>query len=345
MNTRLSESRSRFHENAYTPVGVHPPEWRLQGRGIFFIGSCFADYLYDEYKTAELNAMNSPFGNIYNPESIAGAVSMLAGAGEEHPVKAEDCFNRDGETGDFRHFMFHSAKRASSAEELASSLNDEIRQAGEYIRTAEAAVLTLGTSLVFRLKSGRTVNNCHKLPASDFERIQLTPDEALASLVKAISGLQSINPDIKIILTLSPVRHLRDDAAENSLSKAVLRTAIGQVCKDSEGSGNGAGGSLWYFPSYEIMLDELRDYRWYADDLCHPSPSAVAYIISRFREAGYDDDYRKFLKNYDRVRRNLNHRPLNPDSDESRRFTEKAESDKEQLMRDYPMFFEKQHRP
>ncbi|MDC7226631.1 MAG: GSCFA domain-containing protein [Spirochaetales bacterium] len=331
-----SDGGRSFYADSITPVSVPPPAWRLRGEGMFFIGSCFADYLYNEYESAELNAAASPFGNIYNPESLAEATGLFCGSAEK--IKAEDCFSTTGgdkgESGEYRHFMFHSRIHASDANGLANLLNAQIEQSRSYLRSAESAVITLGTSLVYRLKNGQTVNNCHKLPAANFDRVQLSVDESAAALKRIFKNLRQLNPELRFIITLSPVRHLRDNAAENSLSKAVLRCAIDRLC-DIEPD------SCWYFPSYEIMLDELRDYRWYANDLCHPSDTAVSYIISRFIESAYEKDFKEFLKNYSRIIKDLKHKPYRPGSEEFKRFRARAEEKKAELKRARPELFNK----
>ena len=325
----LFNGRADFYNGSITPVKITNPPWRLDGNGMFFIGSCFADYIGREYMEAELNAMSSPFGNIYNPESLAEAAGMLNG--DIHGVKPEDCFSVDP-GGGFRHFMFHSRLEGGSPEELAEVLNRRTAETRAYLEKAEAVVITLGTSLVYRLKSGHTVNNCHKLPDTYFDRVQLGCSEAAEALRRAVTGLQKINSKLKFILSLSPVRHLRDNGAENSLSKAILRCAIDKVCVD-------LGDDCWYFPAFEIMLDELRDYRWYADDLSHPSETAVSFIISRFIESAYNDDFQEFLRIYGRHLRDLNHKPFNPESEEYKKFKSEVESKKKRLMEDYPSRF------
>lgn len=329
------KSSPDFYSNLITPVVITPPAWELCGEGMFFTGSCFADNLYGKYQAAELNAMSAPFGNIYNPESLAEAAAMLSGEAGE--IKAEECFNAEISEespgrGSFRHFMFHSLISGSSAAGLAASLNSRIIEARSYLATAEAVVITLGTSLVYRLKSGRTVSNCHKQPGSDFERVQLTVVQAASSLTSAINSFRQINPKLKFIVSLSPVRHLRDNAAENSLSKAVLRCAIEENMNDE---------SVWYFPSYEIMLDELRDYRWFADDLCHPSDKSVSFIISRFIDTAYSNNFKDFINRYDNVLRDLNHKPINPESKEYKQFRARAEEKKNQLRSRNPNLFSK----
>ena len=295
------------------------------------MGSCFADYLHGAYKSAGLRAESSPFGNIYNPASLAQA-SMLLNRTESasEPVKAEDCFIFQDR---YRHFMFHSKKTdAVSAESLAANLNSEIKSAAGFIKSAESAVITLGTAFVYRRKAGSIVNNCHKMPADNFTREKLEIPEAAESLNTLISELRKLNPELKIIFTLSPVRHLRDNAAENSLSKAILRCAIDQVCSPD------TSGYLWYFPSYEIMLDELRDYRWYSADLCHPDEQAVEYIISRFTEAVYNRYYLDFLNEWSGMLRDLNHKPNNPGSDNYKQFYRTVLSKRQKLSEKYQDF-------
>jgi len=324
MISLLSKKSSDFYSSRITAVSVQPPKWKLDGRGMFFIGSCFAENLYREFSGAGLNALISPFGNIYNPASLSSAAGLIAAGGEIGP---DDCFLHKGE---YRHFMYHTLKYGADPEEFAALLNQELRETRNFLEKSEAVVITLGTAYIYRLRSsGKIVNNCHRIPSGDFSRELLSLTEAALSLKETVRALQSINPDIKIVLTLSPVRHLRDKAAENSLSKAVLRCAVNEVCRDFP-------DSLWYFPSCEIVLDELRDYRWYASDLCHPSDEAVSYIISRFIENAYDDHFQAFLAAWLPILRDLNHRPLNPDSEEHRRFITKIEEKKRLITAAYP---------
>lgn len=292
-----------FTAKKISAVNFNPPPWSLEGRGILFSGSCFAEYLFQELHTADLNVQITPFGNIYNPAAMETACAMVLESGE---VRPSDFVERDGI---YYHYMFHSLVYGEDPGIFRGMLNRALEQSRRFLRDAEALILTAGTAAVYRLReSGMIVNNCHKQPASAFSREILSPDQASKHMIGIIEKIRAVNPDIRIIWTLSPVRHLRDNPAENSLSKAVLRCAIDEAVKsDPEGS--------WYFPSYEIMMDELRDYRWYADDLCHPSREAVEYILSRFINAVYSPRYREFLTYYTKLLKSLNHRPLNPDSE------------------------------
>lgn len=319
-----SDDSADFYSSNITAVKIRPPEWKLNGRGMFFTGSCFAENLYKEFDAARLRARLSPFGNIYNPVSLAQAAELTAAGGG---VEAGDCFSQNG---DYFHFMFHSLIHEPSSDKLAERLNSELAAAREYITGTEAVVMTLGTAFVYRLKeSGSIVNNCHRLPGKSFERVCISSADASGALGRAAAAFLSINPNLKIIISLSPVRHLRDDAAENSLSKAVLRCAIDEFCRDFP-------DNSYYYPSYEIMLDELRDYRWYAADLCHPSEQAVSYIISSFIEAAYDGNFKGFLREWLKIVRDRSHRPLNPDSGEYKKFIAKVNEKEKEITARFP---------
>jgi hypothetical protein len=319
-----SDKSSDFYSSRITSVNVQSPNWKLSGGGLFFAGSCFAENLYRGFSDAGLKAGISPFGNIYNPVSLSSAAGLLS-AGDG--IEPGDCFEF---RGDYYHFMFHTLISGTEPEELSARLNKELESAHNFIQNAEAVVITLGTSFVFKLRAtGRVVNNCHRLPAKDFARVILSLSEATDALNKAVGAFLSINPNLKIIISLSPVRHLRDNAAENSLSKATLRCAIDKVCKIFP-------KNLWYYPSYEIILDELRDYRWYAADLCHPSQEAVSYVISRFIETAYNDNFHKFLAEWMQVRRDLNHKPLRPDSSDYNNFIKKVKEKEKSIAERYP---------
>ncbi len=319
-----SDDPAGFFGSKITAVSIKPPQWKLGGRGLFFAGSCFAENLHREFEAARLQAMISPFGNIYNPVSLAQAAELMAAGGG---IEAGDCFEQGGE---YYHFMFHTLIHESSPSKLAYRLNSELAAAKLWLSRAEAVVITLGTAFVYRLKdSGSVVNNCHRVPAGSFDRECLSAAGTADALRRSAAAFLSINPNLKIIITLSPVRHLRDNAAGNSLSKAVLRCGIDEFCREFPEHG-------WYYPSYEIMLDELRDYRWYSTDLCHPSDEAVSYIISRFIGAAYDDEFKSFLRQWLQVLRDLNHRPLAPESDEYLKFLAKVKKKEKDIAARYP---------
>jgi hypothetical protein len=177
-------------------------------------------------------------------------------------------------------------------------------------------------------KSGRVVSNCHKLPAADFVRSRLTVGEIVELYSKIISRLQSNNPALKIIFTVSPIRHFKDGAHANNLSKSTLLLAVNELQTKLE--------QVHYFPAYEIMMDELRDYRFYASDMCHPSEQAVEYIWERFGEAFISASSVALKERVDQLIRNLSHRPLHPHTVEYSLFKEVVATQKSRLLEEYP---------
>lgn len=296
-----------FLEKSTSYVKVLPPENPIPLKGFhFFMGSCFAENLFTYFYERYLNCTFSPFGNIYNPLSLAGSIHLLC---SEEPISDNSLFQHREL---WCHFDFDSELSAPSRSVYLNRLNRSLEKGRAEIRRTTHLYLTLGTSFVYRLKeSGKPVNNCHKLPDTLFSRECASISEMRDELIGAFSALDMINPALKIIITLSPVRHLRDNPVENSLSKARLRCLIDELMKERE---------IWYFPAYEILLDQLRDYRWYGPDLAHPSPQAVEYIMERFVEAAADKDLQICLKKMSRLRNRENHRILHPDTAEAEKF-------------------------
>ncbi|MBO4455058.1 MAG: GSCFA domain-containing protein [Bacteroidales bacterium] len=242
---------------------VFPPlesPFSLQDR-IVLLGSCFADSIGEKMAAAGFDVMVNPFGTLYNPASIEQAVQRLDSG---KPFGLEDCVQMGAGAGRICSFWHHTSFARATAEEFLSNANAKLQQASEFWKSANRLVLTLGTSFVWR-HDGRIVANCLKRPAGEFTREMLTVEQSS----ECLRGIASAHPEKKILLTVSPIRHLGDGAHANALSKARLLLAADTIAAE-------------YFPAYEIMMDELRDYRFYADDLVHPSPAAVSYIWERF---------------------------------------------------------------
>lgn len=177
------------------------------------------------------------------------------------------------------------------------------------LRRAGFLFVTFGTAWVYELKgTGNVVSNCHKLPSSDFLRRRVSCEEMTELWIRLISGIIAVNPDIKIICTVSPVRHLRDGAHENALSKSELLLFCDRLQRHF-------AGRISYFPAYEIVLDELRDYRFYGEDMVHPSAQAVSYVWERFSDAAFDTGTKRFIAEWEKVRQGLSHRLLTGDTE------------------------------
>ena len=266
---------------------------RLDG-DICLLGSCFADEMGRKLSDAGFRVLANPFGTLYNPASLAAAVARLD---EPVPFREEDCVPLgagDGRIGSFSH---HTSFARSTAAEFLDVANAALAEAAGAWRRCGTVILTLGTARVWRaleLPGRPVVANCLKRPAREFAHELLSTDEC----ARLLRGIVEAHPDKHFILTVSPIRHLGDGAHANTVSKATLHLAIEQLCLPEAAGSRPAevsrhprpdrGSLVEYFPAYEILMDELRDYRFYAEDLVHPAPTAVQLVWERFLEAYAD---------------------------------------------------------
>ena len=291
--------------NLQTEIKIQPMEQTVHyGDGLLFLGSCFADEVGGICRGLGFDALVNPFGVLYNPSSIALALKRLStGTLFTH----EDVI-RVGEDY-YCTFSHNTTFWKPSEKELLDTVNQALENAHEHYQKAKWIVISLGTSWVFRNKTtGDVVANCHKLPANQFEREFLTVEQSTALL----SDFVKQHPDKQFIFTVSPLRHLKDGLHENQLSKASLLLAVNEVCK--------AFGNAHYFPAYEILLDELRDYRFYKEDMVHPTDQAVRYIWERFVDFAVDPKEKSALQVAAEVRQMLQHKPVFPESEAYRKF-------------------------
>jgi hypothetical protein len=302
-----------------TELTIAPQERQLSRTArVLTVGSCFADSIGERLRLNKVQALVNPFGTVFQP--LALAQLLRAAAGEEqdwqqHLVEAR---------GRWQSFDFHSTIGADSPVELLQLIQGTVQRVSEFVRTAEVVVLTLGTAWAYRLReTGELVSNLHKLPAGLFEKELLTADEIVNGLAEVHSLLRRANPDIRIVLTVSPVRHIKDTLPLNAVSKSVLRVACHYLSELLPG--------VTYFPAYELLTDELRDYRFYAADMLHPSDVAEDYIWDRFARTYFDADFGRFRKEWAAVRQSLGHRPLHPGAPEHRTFLDQTRERLEKL--------------
>lgn len=261
----------------------------------FLIGSCFANEMGERMRQRGLNICVSPFGTLYNPESIATAIERICSA---CPFNEKDIFIHDGL---YHSAMHHGSFSSVDANDTLQKINGALATGCVEFNKAEVLILTFGTSWVYTDKETmQVVSNCHKLPASRFIKHRLTTEE----IVKRWSNLLSIEPlsKKKIILTVSPIRHKGDGLHGNNLSKSTLLLATEELCRIFP--------NCFYFPAYEILLDELRDYRWYADDLVHPSGMAADYIWQRFATTVFQEQDLNAMEEIKQYKLLCAHRPL-----------------------------------
>lgn len=278
-----------------TPIDIKPLPVQLHlNDSIFVLGSCFADNIGDRLNRCGFDACVNPTGTLYNPASIAAAVERLDSG---KPFTEADCVEMGAGAGLVCSFSHHSSFARPTAEEFLADANCSLSEACGRWKSANKVIITLGTAFVWRLAGGEVVTNCLKRPAREFTRGMLSVD-AISGI---IAGIVRSHPDKEFILTVSPIRHLGDGAHANTLSKASLHLGLQEALSE---------GNACYFDAFEILLDELRDYRFFAEDLVHPSPTAVGCIWEKFVEAAVCPADRALMGENEKAWRQMQHRPF-----------------------------------
>lgn len=287
-------------------VGPSPQKIGIQDR-ILTIGSCFADAIGKRMQTNRLKVLANPFGNLYNPHSIHKAIRFSL---YNEPPQGHSFLQRDGV---WFNYDFHSELSDVDKSKLLSTLSDAAGTTHYYLASAEWLIITYGTSWGYeRNDTGEIVANCHKMPNSLFTKSLISQEAILDSFKKIYDEVKEFNQRIKIILTVSPVRHIKDTLELNSVSKSVLRVACHEITN--------AFADVTYFPAYEIMLDDLRDYRFYKADMIHPSEVAEEYIWDMFVAKYFSHDLKTFLPQWKEIQLAINHKPFHPSSDAHQSF-------------------------
>jgi hypothetical protein len=288
------------------------------------IGSCFAENIGVKMEEMMFRALKNPFGVLYNPSSVANACIHLA---NPKPFTTGDLFLYNEM---YNSFMHSSKFSHADRDECLRLINSSLTESAKRFASINHLIITFGTAYVYKLKStGQTVANCHKLPAAQFIRERLTTDEIVDEWSSLLCKLLSINASMKVIFTVSPIRHFRDGAHLNQVSKATLLLAVQSLCEKFPDTAT-------YFPAYELMMDELRDYRFYADDMLHPSPVAIDYIWERFCETYMEPSTRETIREALDLSKMLNHRPLNTSSVLYKQFLTETMLKTERFREKYP---------
>ncbi len=274
---------------------------------ILTIGSCFADEIGSRLTENKFDSWNNRFGTVYNPTSIHCLLLLAL----ENKLPSSESYLHNEEV--HFNYNFHSSLSALNQQELENKVKTSIANANEFLKNTNRIIITYGTAFVYRLKNNNEiVANCHKIPSSNFTKSLLRESEVIESFQIFYSKLKSINPDCKIILTVSPVRHLKDTLELNSVSKSILRLSCHSIVNQFS--------DVEYFPAYEILLDDLRDYRFYKTDRLHPTEEAVEYIWEKFIATYFDEPSKKFIMEWREIRKDLQHQPFHPQSDNHQRF-------------------------
>ena len=291
---------------------------------LLFMGSCFSQEIGNRFLEACFDAVVNPFGVVYNPLSLHTGLVRLLHRREYVP---SDIFRCGALYHSFEH---HSSFSGTDAATVLLNINNSLLSASDKLYRASCLFITFGTAWVYERKAtGQVVSNCHKLPASEFTRRRVSATEAYDMWRPLLEELFAKLPDIKVVLTVSPVRHLRDGAHENNLSKSELLLLCDKLQRQFP-------EKVCYFPSYEILLDELRDYRFYAEDMAHPSQQAVEYIWGRLSDTFFNTETRRFITEWKRLLRGLEHRPLTPDRKGYVKFLDNLAASYNELAVKYP---------
>ena len=293
-----------------TPTHISPlhPALRHSDR-VVVMGSCFAEHIGARLSEMKWRTVVNPFGVLYNPLSIAEAMGRLISA---HPYTEEELTLYPH--GGWSTWMHHSRYAHPDKETALQLINESLAIGSQMLAQADMLIVTLGTAWVYRQKeTNQVVGNCHKVPERTFTRQRLTVEETVEAMAAMLAQLWEVNPSLRMIITVSPVRHLKDTLHGNQLSKATLLLAVDELCRRFP-------DRVHYFPAYEIVMDELRDYRFYADDMAHPSPQAVEYVWERFVEHMTHREAQDFMTQWTKVARALAHRPFRPEGEEYKEF-------------------------
>jgi hypothetical protein len=288
-----------------------------------FFGSCFSTNIGRKFLNLKFNTLVNPFGVLYNPASISKSIDRIL----QNQLFTEGDLNfYDNFWFSFAHYTSFSDKSKTNC---LNNINSNFTDAVKKMNNTSVLVLTLGTSYIYRLKeNGCIVANCHKIPDSKFSHEFLKTNESVTLLAETIQKLNKSIPSVRVIITISPIRHWKDGAIENQRSKSALVLAAQELEHRFD--------NVHYFPVYEIFMDELRDYRFYARDMLHPSEFAVDYVWEKFSKCFFDSETIKIIKQVEKLNKSLQHRPVNVESVQHQLFRKKLKEQIGTFSKKYP---------
>jgi len=296
---------------------------------LFLIGSCFTENIGEKLKKYKFSVLENPHGILFNPVSVAEALTDYI---EHTEYTEQNLFQLNEAWHSWKH---HSRFSGLTSEESINKINISIAEAHRYLKEADCLMITLGSSWMYTLtekavnaKPGSVAANNHKAPADWFYRRLMTSEEVLQTLDNVLYRLFHFNPKLKIIFTISPVRHLREGVVENNRSKAVLIQAVHHLVDKFD--------KLYYFPAYELVIDDLRDYRFYAEDLVHPNYFATQYVWEKFIDACMDEKTKLLMEAIHSINLAYQHKPFNPTSEQHQTFLKGFYAKTKTLQEQYP---------
>lgn len=308
----------QFRTEIKIPQSLHKIE---QKHAIFTIGSCFAEVIGEELSHRKFTTQVNPLGTMFSPDAIFKGLNLMIGKENLHEKHwVED-------NGIFQHLDFHSSFGQSNHVALEEHIHDTLALQLEQLKKANHLIITLGTAYTYQyLETKKYIANCHKMPASWFRKDLVHVKHICQGFEYTYKNLKAINPNLNIILTVSPVRHTKEGLAENNLSKSILRAACHYLSTDFENVG--------YFPAFEIMMDDLRDYRFYGADMIHPNKTAENYIFEKFQESHFADNTILWQKKWSQIRQDLNHKPFHEKNEEHQKFLKQLLQKLEEISKD-----------
>jgi len=307
-----------------TPLVPPPAPFSVSySDSMLFIGSCFTEHIGQKMESLKFPVCVNPFGILYNPVSIANMLIRLAD-GKEYA--GNDLFFHNGLWHSFDH---HGKFSGADKEKVLQQINDLVRKGRSVLSQASCVFITLGSSHIYRYRqSGQIVANCHKLPDREFDREILTVEQIVSACTNAWQHIAALNRKARLVFSVSPVRHMRYGLTGNQYSKAILLVAVYEMLSQIPGS--------FYFPAYEIMMDDLRDYRFYEADMIHPNETAINYIWEAFKNVFIAEESRELIPRVQHILSAVEHRLINPDSSEYKQFVKNTLEEINQLGRQYP---------
>jgi len=282
------------------------------------MGSCFAEVMGRKMQHYKLSTLVNPFGTIFNPLSLGKLLEMALNPEQEF---TGELVERDGY---WYAYDLHSSFAATTRSGLTQNIKQLLQHTHTFLAQADVLILTFGTAVAYvHQESQQVVANCHKIPQRYFAKYLIPVTDMIEAYNSLYPALQRLNPNLRLVFTVSPVRHLKETLELNSVSKSLLRVFCHEIIQKMP--------AATYFPAYELMLDDLRDYRFYKADMIHPSEVAEDYIWDKFKQAYFDQEFQKFTLEWDQIQQSLNHQPFQPESAAHQAFLRKTLSRLEKL--------------
>lgn len=307
-----------------TEIQVNPNKKKIEHHHkILTIGSCFAENISEYFKYYRFSVLENPFGVLYNPVSIKNSLELV----EKRKVFTNDDLIFD--QGEWHSFYHHSDFSHHDPGICLNTINNRLIETSAFLRKTGVVIISFGTVYIYNHKEKNiTVSNCHKIPQNQFEKNLMPLTDVVSSIKNIVELIQKLTKNAVIIFTVSPVRHTKNGFVENQLSKSILIVGVHEVISKNK--------NCFYFPSYEIMMDDLRDYRYYDSDMIHPNKIAAGYIWEKFRDSTLSDECKLVIQEIEKISRARNHRIRNPQSPKNREFVNSILKQIEILERKHP---------